>query len=224
MTKKKTEDQHILNKTEEDFDINSVFYDDEPIEKHKAMIESVDTYAENLLPAPPKNTSDLTKLELSHLQNVTGDLSEAERSLVETVDKDSRNLFKIYAKEKGLDLPKDFMDDVFEKTDPITLKLKYYFKRARPEQIAEKMGFDVDVITTDTHQTPAYPSGHQTQGSLTALAMIDRFPQYEEDFRKMEDMVGRARVLQGVHYPSDNQAGKVLARKLWDELKSKQDE
>ena len=144
--------------------------------------------------------------------------------MVETVDKDSRNLFKIYAKEKGLDLPKDFMDDVFEKTDPITLKLKYYFKRARPEQIAEKMGFDVDVITTDTHQTPAYPSGHQTQGSLTALAMIDRFPQYEEDFRKMEDMVGRARVLQGVHYPSDNQAGKVLARKLWDELKSKQDE
>ena len=86
------------------------------------------------------------------------------------------------------------------------------------------MGFDVDVITTDTHQTPAYPSGHQTQGSLTALAMIDRFPQYEEDFRKMEDMVGRARVLQGVHYPSDNQAGKVLARKLWDELKSKQNE
>ena len=54
--------------------------------------------------------------------------------------------------------------------------------------------------------------------------MIDRFPQYEEDFRKMEDMVGRARVLQGVHYPSDNQAGKVLARKLWDELKSKQNE
>ena len=44
--------------------------------------------------------------------------------------------------------------------------LKYYFNRPRPEQIAPYYEYRINVMYTETHHTPSYPSGHTIYAEL----------------------------------------------------------
>jgi hypothetical protein len=56
---------------------------------------------------------------------------------------------------------------------------------------------------------------------LAAYIASDQYPEYKETFFKLSDYCGLARVLQGVHYPSDNDAAKVALSKLYPKIKEK---
>ena len=45
------------------------------------------------------------------------------------------------------------------------------------------------------------------------------YPEHKAKFYEIGAMVGRARVLQGVHYQSDNDAAMIMTRLLWANIK-----
>ena len=47
------------------------------------------------------------------------------------------------------------------------------------------------------------------------------YPEHTSKFYELINLAGRARVLQGVHYPSDNDASMIIASVLYEDLKYK---
>ena len=207
-------------------EIDSITFDKPPTEKHLQVMQKplnlVTIDWENVLPEPPKNSSDITRRELEYISYATKELSEEEYNLVIEVDKDPNNVFMPLLKRYGLQFPKEkFEEFYFEQVDPVVLNLKHKYNRARPYQLAEKYNMSINVTETDTHHTPAYPSGHTTYAAFAGSMLASLYPEHTSKFYELINLAGRARVLQGVHYPSDNDASMIIASVLYEDLKYK---
>lgn len=92
--------------------------------------------------------------------------------------------------------------------------LKKHYGRPRPYVYLSSIHPCIDL-----EKSMAYPSGHATLGKLFALVLSDLFPDQKEAIRAQGDATGTHRVLGGVHHPSDIAAGRLIAEKIYKELK-----
>lgn len=75
---------------------------------------------------------------------------------------------------------------------------------------------------TDTHDTASYPSGHTVYSKLVANILQNLFPQISSaELDSIVHKTGVARVKQGVHYPSDNEASIIFSNHLFKILQPK---
>ena len=65
---------------------------------------------------------------------------------------------------------------------------------------------------------PAYPSGHATQAALIALVLSELDPENSAAYFTSADRIAQNREIAGLHYPSDSQAGKLIAQQLFPVL------
>ena len=63
-----------------------------------------------------------------------------------------------------------------------------------------------------TPRHPAYPSGHSTYAAAASELLSFFFPDYTEEFDRLADNAGIARIWAGIHYRSDHVAGAKLGR------------
>ena len=63
-----------------------------------------------------------------------------------------------------------------------------------------------------TPRHPAYPSGHSTVGGAASEICSYFFPQYKEEFDRLADNSGMARLWAGIHYRSDHAFGIAIGR------------
>jgi len=175
----------------------------------------------NCLPLPPKNTSEVTMRELKYLEKLTKHVYYDGIKLVETVDKEPLDLFKGVLRKYGLKFNESDFQELWSVCKPVVLSLKNKFNRPRPYQLAQYFGLKINVIETKTHQTPSYPSGHTCYTALAAHFLSATFPEHSSHFFDKVGVTAYARCLQGVHYPSDNDAAMTLSGVLWEDLKYK---
>ncbi len=199
--------------------INSVKYTDS--KKSWKVSNGITIDWKNVLPKPPENNSEETRKELQYLQSITKSLSTADENLIYLVDKEPLDLYNGILKEYNLQMPKTAFDKVWNITRPIIMNLKHQYNRPRPEQLAERLGFKVNVVKTKTHHTPAYPSGHTAYAAMGAYLLADMYPELSSDFFRKIGEAGLARCLQGVHYPSDNEASMVISGAIWQDIRYK---
>ena len=185
------------------------------------LVKGLDIDWKNLIPNPPPNRSEQTKAELRKIQLVSTNRTDAEVRLVYEVDKDPGLIFVPFLKDKDLPYPKEEIEAYWSVIYPIVMNLKWFYNRPRPYQLGPKYGMEIKYISTKTHKTPAYPSGHTSYGNLVALILSEKYPEYSKSFQAFALQVGEARVLQGVHYPSDNDAAVKLTNNIWRDIKYK---
>ncbi len=65
----------------------------------------------------------------------------------------------------------------------------------------------------------SYPSGHATNARLFALILSDLAPERRVEFMARADEAALDRVIGGVHYPTDIEAGKRLGEAIYAELR-----
>lgn len=102
-------------------------------------------------------------------------------------------------------------------TDGVAADIKDMFKRPRP-------------FLRDPALDPclgrvgglAYPSGHATISRLFALMLADLAPARKKEFFARADEAALDRVIGGVHHPSDIEAGKKLAEKIYKRYRKSQ--
>jgi membrane-associated phospholipid phosphatase len=123
-----------------------------------------------------------------------------------------------FCKNKKITFPQKNFDDLYDIFKPLILNTKYYFNRARPYQLAKLYGLTIDVIETDTHQTPSYPSGHTVYARLAGNLVTSSHPEFKYELDQIVNRSAYARVLQGVHYPSDNLASIIFTDFVFHKL------
>ena len=175
---------------------------------------------------PYKNSSVATKQELKILQSYEVYRDNA-REFMELVDQKLMKPFKNYYKEH--DLPMKDLEDVIKLKDqlaPIVLQLKVHYNRPRPQKLSKVLTFfrqaNFNVYPLKTAETPAYPSGHATEGRFVSLYLADRVPfEHKGNIKRIGDDIGNSRQIAGVHYPSDTEFGHQLAGAFYSHYKEK---
>ena len=195
---------------------NKVAYDDN--------ISILDINLESIIPDPPKNTSAKTKRELMEISKATKTRTKKEIDLVHMVDKEPLNLFYNFLENHGMKFPRYEFESYYNVLEQYVYALKYYYNRARPEQVAPFYNIDIDVIYTETHHTASYPSGHTMYAELAAHICSNKYPKFRKRFFELSNYCALARILQGVHYPSDNSASRIAVSKLYPLIRTKYEE
>lgn len=87
----------------------------------------------------------------------------------------------------------------------LVMTYKYIYNRARPCQVAPKLinKENGTLLVSQTADTPAYPSGHAFQAYYLAKILSKKFPKKKDELMKLAKRVSDARILAGLHYPSD---------------------
>lgn len=112
--------------------------------------------------------------------------------------------------------------DLGESLRPIILSLKDHFNLLRPKQLADMMGVPFKCDYLETAQSPSYPSGHTVQAYYISHILSDKYPQLRDKFFAVAKMVEESRIDRGVHFISDNEAGKRLAKNLYQDFSLRQ--
>jgi hypothetical protein len=99
----------------------------------------------------------------------------------------------------------------------VVMCLKEEYHEARPSQVCP-----VIVPLFGPPVTPSFPAGHALQNHLIALCLgpkgANRAPNQPEMLEKLARRIAQNRVIGGLHYPLDNEAGEVAAKKCFELL------
>jgi len=182
----------------------------------------IDINWQEVLADPPKNTSETTKYELLYLQEVTRSLTVGQVQLVKMVDKDfGIPLYEDILKNIAVKYPYNEIEKLWNIVDNVVQMLKYKYDRPRPYQLAPLRDINVNHMESDTHLTPAYPSGHTAYGAIATYYLAAKYPELSGELFRIPGQIGLARCLQGVHYPSDNEASMVIVGAIWENIRYK---
>lgn len=189
-------------------------------EKPDKISDKITIDWKEILSKPPVNTSEETVKELRYLSQLTDSLTPSQRVLVDLVDSEPLDLFRPIVKRYGLHLDQDVFDEIWNITEPVVMSLKNMYNRPRPNQLAGVYGLKINVVESETYHTPAYPSGHTVYTAMGALLLDSLYPEFSDQFFQQIGMAGYARILQGVHYPSDNRSAIVIANAIWEDIRN----
>jgi len=116
---------------------------------------------------------------------------------------------------KENEMKKEELEKIILSTKIINTIMLYknIYNRARPSQVAPEI-INKKLLNSKTASTPAYPSGHAFQAYYLAKILTKKFPQKEKELMKIADRVSDARIIAGLHYPSDKYFAYWLVDKL----------
>lgn len=176
----------------------------------------------------PANSSDQTRAELDYLLSLQNSrtieqIARAEYiadigsfpNIVNPTDADynenRKQLFYIAAPSVG----EWFNSDNFPETTNLLMnciqdirttefRLKRFFKRPRPYHLEPKLQPLAKI------QSPSFASGHTLWSFTEAYIFSEIIPEKREQFLSAAEEVRWSRELMGIHYPSDNEASRII--------------
>jgi len=169
------------------------------------------------LTPPPSNDSDTTKKELEVIKK---SMQNNTRKTIKTImqeDKEYPGFELLFGDVIKKDDPKmrKFIDDLSDQIFKICLFFKNKYQRPRPFQVAAKLGIPFEPLVSETADSSSYPSGHAFAAYLIAAILGEKFPNKINELEKLAKRVAQNRINAGVHFPSDVEAGKLLAKKVF---------
>ncbi len=76
-------------------------------------------------------------------------------------DEDLSGMLIEMANKCGVANPQEFVQEMYDDINPIIMKLKYFYNRIRPYQLANILSYSLNPMPTVSAQSPSYPSGHK---------------------------------------------------------------
>lgn len=153
---------------------------------------------------PPSNNSFDTLQEIKRLQKIP-----INKAFINKYD-DSVSVFS------GIVGDDPVIKDLIMKSGPIIDKLKKHFNRPRPAEQAKKLNIPLDDVKLKSMESPAYPSGHSTQGKLLELVLSDKYPDKKKQLQQAAKNTSKSRQVAHTHYDSDIRAGEELGKQLYE--------
>jgi acid phosphatase (class A) len=192
------------------------------------------------LPPCPANSSKQTRSEIDYLLRLQADRTEAEgeralyfapwgycpttkhcptiKSSCAELASQQRNLFYVgrsigsWFNPTDLPVTGDVLGRVWQDASYYMWRLKFKYGRVRPYSI------DPKVKPLQEPNWAAFPSGHSFYAHMLAYLYSELAPEFSDIFLNDARAIAHSREIIGVHFPSDSEAGRVLARQFVDQL------
>ncbi|MEI6105724.1 MAG: phosphatase PAP2 family protein [Opitutae bacterium] len=173
---------------------------------------------QNLLPAPPAADSLVAQAErevLYHLQaeRTPAQVARAQRVNAEDIFSFGSDVLGPWFEAKRLPQTTAFFAQVNDDLTPYNRAAKALFNRRRPPYADARLKPCIEFSDTGS-----YPSGHALRAALWAGLLGAIFPEMAAACQVRADETRWARLLAGVHYPSDVEAGRILGDALAREM------
>lgn len=162
-----------------------------------------------LAPAPAPDSAT-TKADLAELLVLQKDRTPAQEEAAQADVKRSPFRFADVLGPKfdkdSLPLTEALFERVAKDASLAVGQVKNHWNRPRPFALS-------DEIKPSLHKpaSPSYPSGHSTYGHIAAIILAAMVPEKAEELFQRGDVFARQRLIGGVHYPSDVEAGRIAA-------------
>lgn len=162
----------------------------------------------------PKNDSDVTKSELNQIVKSLDsiNLPENENILKNYLLFDrniGQSIFEYFYKQE-IELG-SLIINVLEDIIPIIYKLKYFFNRPRPNQLAQYYKLKLFPYDSKTSNSPSYPSEKVIIGTVLLSIIKEKHPEKTEECLKFMETIEFSRVFLGLNYQSDVDFSKEIA-------------
>jgi acid phosphatase (class A) len=162
-----------------------------------------------ILPPPPTDDSDITRSEIDLMLKM-----QQERTPEEAASARADASYSAFRFAEALGNPEVFNAKSLPKTSSLFRKVTYEegavvqagkrgFKRPRPFVLEPRIEPIIRKPTNDS-----YPSGHAMWSRVVGLLLADMLPEFSDRIMARADEYAFHRVVAGVHYPSDVEAGK----------------
>jgi acid phosphatase (class A) len=162
-----------------------------------------------ILPPPPADDSAITHSEIALMLKI-----QQERTPEEKARAQADASYSVFRFADALGNPEVFNARSLPKTNSLFRKVTYEegavvqagkrgFKRPRPFLLEPRIE---PVVKKPTNAS--YPSGHAMWSRVVGLLLADMLPEYSGKIMARADDYAFHRVVAGVHYPSDVDAGK----------------
>lgn len=179
-------------------------------DKAKPFTDAKEVNLLDLLPPPPANDSAKTKAEIGEVLTiqVTRTPEMVDRAVADAEENVWRYSDVInnpkFTKEN---LPKfsAFFDRVVETEAAVVDPAKDVWKRTRPHLLYPELVKPVVPLS----KSGSYPSGHTTVGTLMGVVLSDMVPEKKDAIMARAWEYGWNRVVGGIHYPTDIEAGRI---------------
>ncbi|GGA17152.1 acid phosphatase [Dyella nitratireducens] len=172
----------------------------------------------NLLPPPPAAGSTAAQHDLQAV--LTAQRSRTAQDMAAAKADSERSVFR-FADALGLTvqaaaLPKTaaFFDRVAKLDKAEAKEAKEFWKHPRPSVVSSQ----VHALSKEKPDDWSYPSGHATFGYSTAVLLANMLPEKREAIFARAELYGEHRIVMGVHFPSDVEAGKIAGTVIADEI------
>lgn len=162
----------------------------------------------------PENSSKTTQEELKSCVRLIAIASDVVLNFCQQAEQDHCQLFLNYLDRNGIkDISREMLTETISRLDPINFRLKQFYNRPRPYQLADYYNLNLHVpIKTTGVDNPAYPSGHALEGYVISELLAARYPEHNVALRKLGKNIGLSRIIIGVHYKSDYQFGRFVGK------------
>jgi hypothetical protein len=161
----------------------------------------------------PENSGEMASQEIKELIGYAEHLKKDEPQAKEmfkrfmAYDADFETFMINKLRAVGID-DKELRDTIAEvKKDisPLVMKLKYFYNRPRPYQLAYQKKLPLHAWKSISADTPSYPSGHTFQSRVYAEVLGNMYPKYYKALHDVATDIMWSRLYLGVHYMSDNE-------------------
>ena len=179
--------------------------------EYESLYEGLKNY-----PFPP-NDSEATKDEIRELlayQNNDNQKNEKIINRYIMYDDDLSSILKRYCVEKIGENEDELIDSIIESSKSLIAKLKFHYQRPRPYQLAQYLRARLFPSASMSALNPSYPSGHTIQAKLVCTVLGNKYVEHNDYLQKLANDIEISRLFLGLHFPSDNDFGNIVADKI----------
>jgi hypothetical protein len=179
-----------------------------------------ETYLDSLLeelnsyPFPDYNGQQSVD-ELNQLINLTNSISDNQelQKRFQIYDANFADYLTKILSNQGLNKDEvgSIIDELHNDITPILVKLKYYYQRIRPNQLAANFQMSLYPFPSTTADTPSYPSGHAFISKVYCSVLGNKYPKYYAQLMQLAQDCADSRLMMGLHYQSDNEFSLYVA-------------
>jgi len=161
---------------------------------------------------PPVDSGYTTRTEINELKKIP-----IRKDFAKKFDNIEAAFAKTAKDNNVQDYDKKLVARLIKDSAPVILELKKHFNRPRPKDLDKNLSH----YELESMKTPAYPSGHSTQGTLIAKVLSDKYPKAKSAFMKTAENISYSRKVAHTHYKSDIKMGDKLGDAMYKHIKNK---
>jgi acid phosphatase (class A) len=182
-------------------------------------IDSSSLHLDRIIPPPPSQSSAATTAELTELHSIEAARTPEQVRQAEADDQEEdififRTVLGPSFTPEALPLTAALSAHVRKDESAAGGPLKTIYRRPRPYQVDSTL----HPVCPLSAEPTSYPSGHSLSGYLLAFTLVQLVPEKRQQILDRADQYVHNRLICGVHYASDTQAGRIVAYAIFGSL------